>query len=128
MAGTSDREEMAVDCSKESAMKKELFEKSECLIAQQLPRTEFDEVSCVSRQSAPQSCKRGAGNGLDVLSDKQRRGWRTVPFLSRIESGVGCANLPRDTYLLTKCRTSAAIGHQSVSYTHLRAHETRHDL
>src|SRR5450756_545135 len=111
MAGTSDREEMAVDCSKESAMKKELFEKSECLIAQQLPRTEFDEVSCVSRQSAPPCCKRVAGKGLNVLSEKQRRGWRTEPFLSWIESRTGRADFPRDTYSLTKCRTSASIGH-----------------
>ena len=53
-----------------------------------------------------------AGESLGVSCEKQRRGWRTEPFLSRIESRTGYANLPRDTYLLTKCRTSAAIGHQ----------------
>jgi hypothetical protein len=44
---------MAVDCFEESAMKKEFFKESESLVAQQLPRTELDDVPSASRDPTP---------------------------------------------------------------------------
>src|SRR5450759_5631716 len=78
----------------------------------------------------------GSHGGTDSTSDPSRPSTPAlgVVCLCGAAGGTGGGDRPdrcsglSDRWLADSCTVAGRVGPRSVSYTHLRAHETRHDL